>query len=241
LTNQAAVTSVRCHDESNGAISLVVNGGVAPYTYLWDIGAQTTPDIGQLPAGTYACAITDHNGCVSLVSIPVNQPDTLIAIATQVVDATGPAQNNGSITIEVTGGTAPYAIAWNNGATGTSIEGLIPGEYTYTITDANGCISASASPVVVNGITGTTKVEWADYISIVPNPSKGDVVVSWTGLTEGQGNMTLVTLEGKRLQSRIITTGSGSWDLSGAGLSNGVYIVLVEINKQIVPFKLVVF
>ncbi|MBK9104275.1 MAG: T9SS type A sorting domain-containing protein [Saprospiraceae bacterium] len=240
LTPVPAVTGVRCFAETNGAISLVVNGGVAPYSYLWDFGAQTTPDISGLPAGVYTCAVTDHNGCLSQVPVVVTQPEALIGIPTQIVDASGTEQNNGSISIDVLGGTAPYVVTWNNGATGTSITGLIPGEYWYIITDANGCVGGNTSPVVVNGITSTTKVEWADYISIVPNPSKGDVVVSWNGLTEGKGTMTLVTLEGKRLQSRAIVSGSGTWDLSGAGLSNGVYIVLVEINKQIVPFKLVV-
>ena len=133
----AGISGVRCFGESNGAATLTVNGGVAPYSYLWDIGAQTTPEINQLPAGQYTCVISDNNGCLSQAVVQVTQPDVLTVANTQIVNASGTEQNNGSITIDVAGGTAPYGIAWNNGGTGTSIQGLVPGEYWYTITDAN--------------------------------------------------------------------------------------------------------
>ncbi|HSF89438.1 MAG TPA: T9SS type A sorting domain-containing protein, partial [Saprospiraceae bacterium] len=232
---------VRCFGEANGSAALTVSGGVAPYSYLWDVGAQTTPEINQLPAGQYTCAITDNNGCQSQAVVQVSQPDALTVTNTQIVNASGTEQNNGSITIEVAGGTAPYSVVWSNGATGTSILGLVPGEYSYTITDVNGCIWSNASaPVVITGTVSTTTPEWSEFISIVPNPSKGNVMVSWKGLTNGNGTMTLLNLAGQRLLSKTITSGTGNWDLSAAALSSGVYIVLFEMNGEAAPFKLVV-
>ena len=156
------------------------------------------------------------------------------------VDATGTGQNNGSITIEVLGGVAPYVVTWNNGATGTTIEGLVPGTYTYSITDANGCVYASVNPVVITGTVATTNINWAEYISLAPNPTKGDVIVKWDGLKAGKGTMTLLTPEGKRLESRAISSGKGEWDLSGLNLASGMYVVLFEMDNQAVPFKLIV-
>lgn len=237
----AGISGVRCFGESNGAATLTVNGGVAPYSYLWDIGAQTTPEINQLPAGQYTCVISDNNGCLSQAVVQVTQPEVLTVANTQIVNASGTEQNNGSITIDVAGGTAPYGIAWNNGGTGTSIQGLVPGEYWYTITDANGCIWSNASaPVVITGTVSTTTPEWSEFISITPNPSKGNVMVSWKGLVNGNGTMTLVNLAGQRLLTKAITSGTGNWDLSGASLTSGVYIVLFEMNGEAAPFKLVV-
>ena len=54
------------------------------------------------------------------------------------------------------------------------------------------------------------------------------------------GALGLITKEGKRLQSTRITEETGNWDLSGAGLSSGIYIVLLEIRGEAVPFKLVI-
>jgi PKD repeat protein len=240
LGYEAAVANVRCFGEANGSINLAVNGGVAPYTYQWNFGENTTPEVTQLIAGQYTCVVTDHNGCNNEVIINVSQPDALQINNLQVVDASGPQQNNGSISLEVTGGVAPYVVTWSNDSTGTSIHGLIPGEYTYVITDANGCTLGTAGPIVVNGTVSTTDVDWSEFISIVPNPSKGNVQIKWEGLEIEKGTLTLVTLEGRRLVSKPITSGAGNWDLSAMGLSSGVYIVLMEIDRQTVPFKLVV-
>lgn len=240
ITHESAITPVRCFGESNGAVNLIVNGGVAPYTYLWNNGGITTPEVNQLPAGQYNCLVTDHNGCVVDAIAIVPQPDLLAAGNIQTVDASGPAQNNGSITLEVVGGTAPYAVTWSNGATGTTIDGLIPGEYTYTIVDANGCTTTSASPVIINGTTSTTGVDWSRYVSILPNPSNGEVIVSWKGLDAQAGTLTLTTLQGSRIATRTFAANTGQWDLTPMGLSSGVYIVLLEMNQQAIPFKLVV-
>ena len=47
-------------------------------------------------------------------------------------------------------------------------------------------------------------------------------------------------MEGKRIESKSITAGQGQWDLTGLGLSSGIYVVLFEMDKQAVPFKLIV-
>ena len=178
--------------------------------------------------------------CLSQASVPVTQPDVLATYDVKATDASNVEQNNGSITIEISGGVAPYVVTWNNGGSGDTLVGLIPGEYFYTITDANGCITTNTTPIVILGTVSTSSVDWAQYISIVPNPSKGDVIVSWKGLQVENGIMTLVTLEGSPLYTRKITEGTGSWDLSGAGLSSGIYLVLLEMKGDVVPFKLVI-
>ena len=61
ITVTPSVTNTTC-TSAIGAISLIVNGGTAPYTYLWNNGA-TTPNISGLAAGAYSLTITDANGC----------------------------------------------------------------------------------------------------------------------------------------------------------------------------------
>lgn len=115
-----------------GVINLSVSGGEAPYSYLWSNG-DTTPDIIDV-AGNYSVTITDSKG-KTLVHSAIIASDTVVATATVVNETT----DNGSITLFVSGGQAPYAYIWSNGATTKDISSLASGSYSVIITDSNGC------------------------------------------------------------------------------------------------------
>lgn len=239
ITYQSIQTNVRCFGESNGAISLTVGGGVAPYTFLWSNGESAATELSNLTAGQYTCIVTDQHGCIDNILFNVAQPEVLEVDSVKVLDATGPTQSDGSVTIYPVGGTAPYTISWSNGATGDKAEGLLPGEYTYSILDAHGCTYTSA-PVLVGSGVATTRIDWSRNISITPNPSDGKVVVSWHDLSLNGGNISLLTLEGNRISSAALQSSSGIWDLSAINLQGGVYLVVFQFDHQSVPLKLVV-
>src|SRR5690606_1869230 len=46
---------------------------------------------------------------------------------------------DGTASLVVTGGTPPYTYLWSNGMTSASISNLAAGDYSATVTDANGC------------------------------------------------------------------------------------------------------
>ncbi len=229
-----------CFGESNGSASIELTGGIQPYTYLWSTGHTDSNTIDELAAGEYGCTITDQNGCLYTVEVEITEPEILAAEHINVVDPSGAGHSDGSISIEVSGGTAPYAVTWNNGMTGTDISGLPVGSYTYTIVDAKGCVLALQEPIVL-GIVSTTTTNWAAYITIRPNPSNGNALVQWNGLEwHTSGTLTLLSSAGQQLAMRQIASGNGQWDLSSQGLSSGVYIVMLRSQDQVVPFKLVV-
>lgn len=141
------VQKVTCNSSATGAISISLNNGTAPFTFLWSDGA-TTEDRTNLYAGSYTVTVTDSNGCTREKSFNVNEPTALsLSFAVKNVTCNGAA--NGEITATTTGGTkypanAPcngerYCYNWNTGATDRQITGLEPGVYTVTVTDANGC------------------------------------------------------------------------------------------------------
>ncbi len=242
ISYESLLTNVRCFGGSNGAINLQVTGGVAPYNYLWNTGENSSPAITNLVAGSYTCEVTDQHGCIQNILLDITQPDVVEATNIEVSNATGPADHNGSISIEPIGGTPPYVITWNTGATGDNIEGLLPGEYSYLITDANGCHNVSSPPVIVGSALATKQVDWSSNITITPNPSNGNVVIAWHDLKPEKGNISLLTLEGEKISSRgMESSASGIWDLSAIGLESGVYLILFQVGDQSVPFKLVIF
>lgn len=54
---------------------------------------------------------------------------------------------NGSITINVTGGTAPYLYLWSNGTTTQTQVGLSAGTYSVTVQDDNGCTASTTATI----------------------------------------------------------------------------------------------
>lgn len=130
-------THVTCNAGTNGSIDLTVSGGVGPYTFLWNTGA-TTEDITALAAGSYSVQVTDANGCVNNAAFTITQPDPFLVTPT-VDDVTCNGDNDGAITLNVSGGTAPYTFSWADGPTTQNRSGLSPAGYTITVTDANGC------------------------------------------------------------------------------------------------------
>ena len=94
----------------------------------------------------------------------------------------------------------------------------------------------------VNGPARPVMEYWngADRVDLLPNPSNGEVLVKWENLKTGNGQITLLTLDGKQIAERVIEESTGNWDLTSLDLQSGVYLVFFQINRQHVPFKLIV-
>ncbi|GAA4463597.1 hypothetical protein GCM10023093_12430 [Nemorincola caseinilytica] len=160
LAATATSSDVSCNGGANGTIDVSVSGGTAPYTYNWGSGV-TTEDRSSLVAGTYSVLVTDNKGCTTTVSKTISQPAALITTAaTTDVSCNGGA--NGMIDMTVSGGTAPYTYAWNNGTTTQDRMGLSAGVYSVTITDAKSCTvtlsKTIGQPAVLSAFAATTNV-----------------------------------------------------------------------------------
>lgn len=132
-----------CAGDANGTVDLSVAGGTAPYTYTWSNG-QTSEDLGGLPGGVYNILIQDANGCLGYNTVTLANPPALNSNISSPVQVNGHnisffGGSDGSINLDVSGGTPAYQYQWSNGSTNEDQNGLGAGTYTVTITDANGC------------------------------------------------------------------------------------------------------
>lgn len=71
--------------------------------------------------------------------------------------------NNGSMTATASNGTSPYTYSWASGQVTSSINNLSPGQYTVTVTDAQGC-SASSNATIFN-LAGPTVLSNSNVVS----------------------------------------------------------------------------
>jgi len=90
-----------------------------------------------------------------------------------IVHATGPGIADGEVTITPVYGTAPYAFHWSNGSISAHPTGLLPDDYTLTITDSNGCTEVLDVSVGIEVPSGARDVTSLGVVSLWPNPSTG--------------------------------------------------------------------
>jgi hypothetical protein len=142
----ATITTTAAVTPNSGTATVLVSGGVAPYTYSWINGAPSAgATIGNLSPGFYSCVVTSSNGCTYTASGVVQGSNLnpcanfITSITTQNANTIAPCNGNAAVT--AVGGTSPYTYVWNNGATSSSVSNLCSGYYGCVITDANNCVS----------------------------------------------------------------------------------------------------
>jgi large repetitive protein len=149
--------NISCNGASDGSINVSVSGSSPPYTFLWSPGGQTTQNLSGVTAGNYTVQITDTNGCVTNESITLTEPNLLQLTLTSPTNSGGTniscnGQTNGSLTVTLSGGAAPFSYAWSNGGTTQTISNLGAGTYSVTVTDANGCVQSDSYTLTQPGI-----------------------------------------------------------------------------------------
>ncbi|MBE9600300.1 MBG domain-containing protein, partial [Pedobacter sp. MC2016-24] len=154
-------TNVACNGSATGSASVAVSGGFGPYTYSWSPAGGTAATATGLVAGTYVVTIKDANLCQTTQSFTITEPTAITASTTQTNVSTALGAN-GSATVTATGGTGTYSYVWSpTGGTAATATGLASGNYTVTVTDANGCNVLKnvtiLEPASISGFTAISK------------------------------------------------------------------------------------
>jgi gliding motility-associated-like protein len=134
-----SISHVNCYGANTGAITVNVSGGNPPFQYHWSNG-MTGTSISGVPAGKYIISLNETNSrCTGADSFTLTQPDSMHVVVSTRADSCG--IRIGSIKLDVSGATPPYAFQWANHSASSedSLTGLVRGTYTVTIADANNC------------------------------------------------------------------------------------------------------
>ncbi len=209
ITLTTNVNNISCNGNTDGSIDLVVSGGTPGYTYLWDSG-QTSQDLSNLTPGTYSVTVTDANNCTATTSITITEPGIVDMTYTSTPATCG--QCDGTATLSVIGGTAPYTYLWGTGATTATATNLCAGVYPVFVTDANGCTGSFAVAISNTGGPASVTVSTTD--------------ASCFGICDGSATVTGVT--GGIAPYNYLWVPGGATTTSLSGLCSGTYFVQVS-------------
>ena len=232
---EASQTNVVCYGNNDGAVDVVVSGGVPPYDYQWAHGPKTKY-IEELSGGIYGVTISDQVGCSVDLGLTILGPAGPLAIDFEVTKASCITCSNGSINATVTGGVPNYRYEWSNDFTTEDLQALDSGIYCLTVTDANGCVKTSCATISVIYFIYDYGIiqDW----NIYPNPAKNSINIQLFD-PELLGEYFVVRdLLGKehyniRLENMVT-------NLDITLLETGAYIVSILTDRRLISSRLVV-
>ncbi|MBL7774871.1 MAG: SprB repeat-containing protein, partial [Saprospiraceae bacterium] len=202
-----ASTNVSCFGQQNGSATATGGGGNGSYAFQWNTGDNTAA-VSGLSTGTYTVTVSDGEGCTASATVSITQPPTLTAnVSATPQMANG--QNDGTASASPSGGTPGYTYLWSNAETTATINNLLPGSYTVTVTDANGCTAVAIATVNAYDCTIDADVDASDALCFEAN----------------NGTATVVTTAGLAPFTFAWSTGDTTATING--LAPGVYTVVV--------------
>lgn len=207
----ALTKHVTCHGFDDGIITLSLNIDSSKVNISWNTG-ENTLQVNNLFAGNYSVTVTSDEGCKATKSFVIDQPDALLLEST-IKNPICYESTDGLIDVQASGGTTDYNYVWNNGSNNHLQTELESGNYTVTVSDANGCttnetfvltqpdsisivakiqpsscegLPSGAINLTVSGGVGSFQYDWSDFFSQEDR----------TGLLNGQYAVTVTDQNG---------------------------------------------
>jgi gliding motility-associated-like protein len=152
ITLTGVKTDVTCNAGNDGKVVLTPAGGTGTFTYSWTgpvgFAPATTKDISALKVGKYYVTVSSGTAAPKVDSFVIAEPTKIVVATKTIVDVKCFGQPTGTVTLTVSGGTAPYNYLWSSGETTANLAAKLSGTYYATITDAKGCIAKDTSIIL---------------------------------------------------------------------------------------------
>ncbi len=152
---------ITCFGENDGAITISASGGAPPYSPAWTNSSVTGFSASNLPPGPISVTVFDNTGtCNTTRAFNIIEPPLLTSTINAVRDVNCNGGSDGAIDLGVAGGTIPYNYNWTGGTTGEDLLNATAGNYSVTVTDANGCTVENSQtlsePTAISALISST-------------------------------------------------------------------------------------
>lgn len=161
LPSMLCVIANSCSTEGNsGTAKITVWGGQRPYTYSGIGQNGVLNNQGEmvvwngLSPGTYSVTVTDNTGADTTLTIEIVDAPPIILDSVLQINPSCDGSTPGVLEIDISGGAAPYSIAWSpvNQYNVTRVTGLNEGNYRVTVKDSFGCTAVRDFELVAGDV-----------------------------------------------------------------------------------------
>jgi len=219
-----------CFGDAEGTIELSATGGTPGYDAVWSDG-ETGFIRENLPVGNYSVEITDANGCSDVASYDITEPPLLTLGLTRINENCD--QSDGVIIATAGGGTQPlqYDIGFGP-SNNNSFTDLPAGNYSLSVTDANGCeeidaIEIENEPAPVAIAPAELEIQ-CDGNELVIDASDSEIEsgtdIEWS-TTDGN-----IVSGGNSLTPTVDQAGTYTLTLTNSSVCNDMAEVLVDVG-----------
>lgn len=220
------ISNIKCPQDANGSVTVTPSGGNAPYNYVWNTNpAQFSQVATGLSLGNYICTITDITGCMKKDTVKIFATTTLTLTPT----STSALCNNptGTSNANASGGVPPYTYVWSTlpAQTASLAVNLLPGNYSVTVIDNDGCVKGTT----VNVINFVPTIVVNDSIvNATCNQPNGAIVI--TALSGGTAPYTY-NWSGGQTTSSVTALAQGNYTVSIRDKNNCPVTKIYAINN----------
>lgn len=233
--------NVRCFGESNGAIDLepddpskvrayYINGQEMPMP-----ANSTRPRFRDLQPGNYLIAIEDINGCFQEDLAEITEPD-VITVDTDKTPTTCPDGNDGSLSVNVSGGVGDYLYSLD----GVEYEQegvfnqLEPKEYQLYVKDGNDCIK-SRTFVINAPPEPVVRFEKEDVTCPGGDNAKFIVIIETVGMNPASGYEYSIDGDSYQSSNQFENLKAGVYEVHSKSPKNCITIETVVVDQPDEP------
>jgi len=226
-----------------GSTLTLVNTSTASTSYSWTFNggnpatsAATNPVVSYSTAGVYTINLIAANNTSTASAI---QTVTVVNVISTMnfTNASCGVCSDGSANVNATGGTAPYTYSWMpSGGNSPVANNLLPGCYTVTIQDLNGCSGTSSVCIGIISGLGSNNIEHPELLAY-PNPASAKITLKLS-----ISDPVLINIKnaiGELVYEKHFK-GQINEDIDVKNFANGVYFISVTINDQTSSQKLII-
>ena len=181
ITSTIASVDALCNAGSDGIAIAAGLGGLQPYSYNWSSG-DTTDTANNLAAGLYLVTVEDANGCSTIDTAMIGEPDAAVVYASSVDASCGDTNGMAMVDSITPAGTYTYLWSDSQGQTTATADSLLPGLYSVTVTSDNGCVGSS-TVIVSNDTAATLVLTTINAACSMEEIGSGEASVIATGLS----------------------------------------------------------
>jgi hypothetical protein len=227
---QSFTSLTSCSASCDGEASLLVQGGSGSYSVEWIGHTQTTLNRNDLCVGDHEFIIRDTGNSLCTVNGTVtidHQPS--LSLTTLKQSPTCPEGDDGSVQLQISGGSQRYAVSWNGGGSALTRTNLRAGNYEVTILDQT--LGCSLTQTI--SLEDSTPIQVTSALATAPKcygGADGRIELSLANVTTP-----LIQWSTGQLGTQIGSLQSGSYDYTITG-ANGCKVngsVVVPIREAL--------